>query len=1076
MPELRPYGYKGGTIYTKATYTGRYGTALYYDGWFNGCGWGALFYNSTGKDIILTKLWALAGANPSAFKAKFECADIGTSVPNSYHRDWLADVGDVDVPYCGATVSKWISVDANITIAKGHYFIVALRSTNASGDHWFNLARTNNDTVYNCYYMQKNSSSGVYWIRDYSSIWRYQTPEICVDYKDASNPTYIDGTSTKTDWFYMGEVKSYSLSGYSSPWVSCNNIHIGAVIKDMKLYVWANLFDHSESATITVHGYNYTSTLTVTAYPSKITSLDINRTILRPGMSTNFSYSTEGAAETYTSGSNHSNAGTGKDWEVSYDYPDIVNPNSSIITITDTKTSNSGKIEIGKITDASDSFTDGSKITVSRTLWTSYNGERYISGTGKSDSVTLKHWLSSDIYLGVSNKLLKCTDGEYIIISNYTSLSDVNSTDFNKVTIVIPEELRGIVKFHNGVNFIDDNEITIRGCFDKYGNYESIRLQVCDGLSLEPNSDKFKKHTFKVYLTNDCVVESSIDIELSPSFDFNFIYPLNIEDKSNESNINGLKRVTVAKMPIHRTGISGDAQTISVFNYPIQIQLPSIKTDDSLNVNGKDFKLTLGQGRISFGNNEIKNVLANLGEADTWATASNENVSERILMINCSEIVSADEIVKENLALSDSMSSGMNRISEYSFNIGVISEPGQYSVSFDYKHVPVSDLNVDSIKLSVGEHILWENNKSETGIIRKYDDILINVFDEHIYNSNGENLILTVYNSESKLSWNNITISNISIFNISNDFVPGILLTNKFEMTLPIILTRVNDAGKEGVGNNEAITYDVMTHELKFICNIFNENSLNTDRTNCLMKYINHIDINDNYIKDLTIKRSLCDASRLGYLYGRLLTDETLNDDFTDNFDAIDKYFINEGKSESDPNYGKPLGESRLFLDSLLSAMNDLLTTIKGDKCKSENKLKNKLKTPRRQIALGYPIMWDDSNIFNVYGDDLSDKYKNNITLNTIKNAEGSSIVAMKQTLSEYTASPFRELMICVSSFQDSVPVADIVTYQTYSEYNLPDDEHEPGIEYIHNIALLDDSGYLHDLAVIDFTDDKEEI
>ena len=48
MASLRPYGYPGGTLYTSASSASGKGLAMYYAGWFNQCGWAALFYNNAG--------------------------------------------------------------------------------------------------------------------------------------------------------------------------------------------------------------------------------------------------------------------------------------------------------------------------------------------------------------------------------------------------------------------------------------------------------------------------------------------------------------------------------------------------------------------------------------------------------------------------------------------------------------------------------------------------------------------------------------------------------------------------------------------------------------------------------------------------------------------------------------------------------------------------------------------------------------------------------------------------------------------------------------------------------------------
>ena len=1058
MASLRPYGYPGGTLYTSASSSSGKGLAMYYDGWFNQCGWAALFYNNTGKDIIITKLCALAGANPSAFTAKFECSDVGTSAPNTISCDSLTDVADVTISYCGKTVSSWVGADANIKITKGHYFIVGLRSINAGGDHWFNLARTGNNAnscPYNCYFMQKNSSNGpTTWTRDWSSVWRYQTPEIMVDYKDAAIQVYVDESTSKSDSFYMGAVKSYSLADCNTTSVSCSNGHIKAAVSSDKktLYVWANLLDSTQTATITVYGYNSSATLTITAYPSKITSCDITASVLKPGQSTNFSYSHEGVSDNSLNSYNeYGNLDPiGQMWRVDYDQIEVDNnPNTNIVKVEHIDSSNSGKITFNAITDESNSVADESVMTITARVATDYNNDdtyRFPIGLSKSDTVKFKHWLTSDINVSLTQNLLKLSKDNYLTILNKTNLTNIDENvpgDFNSVTVSFDNDdpLSEYLAFRKSGE-IYKNPVT-------FSKNETVDIVVENDISTDQTfSDE---HILNIRLTNDVVVTTTLKFKTAVVYDFDFIYPKNTDwdnprfSGSTDSywiNDESIARETVAKLPVYRTGNAHDSQKISVFNYPIQIQMPTLKQGDTPNTSSTpDFKVSLHDCFVLLNDEAdmIKINLATLGRYDSAInasghTADDSSANERILLINCDIPVSADNIRKENVAKITRWASENTLESRSEVLTDVIYDDGD-SDNLSISFTAINDFGTGSTVLDTialvtdSDEILWSNT-NPSGFDGTYE-MTVRV-------EGNSKLKIKIYNSEGKSVWAEPKISNIVINNLSNDEVPGILLTDKYSMILGILLTRVNDEGKENVGNNKSVKYDPVQHRLKIHCNVFNECDLTTDRTNQKIQYKNQTIIDDGNsseytYKDYTLRRAICDASRIGYMYGRLTTDETLKDEtdpnnnniYLDDFEAIDSHFINADKAETGRDYGLPLSDSRLYLDSLLSAMNDLLVNIKDEsKCKSDNSLKNKLKTPRRLVAVNYPIMWDDYNVLNHTTESLSDAYKNNLTLNSIYNVYGYE--SMKATLETKTASPFKELLDCVSSFQDSVPLANV--------------------------------------------------
>lgn len=1069
MASLRPYGYPGGTLYTSASSASGKGLAMYYDGWFNQCGWAALFYNNTGKDIIITKLWALAGANPSAFTAKFECSDVGTSAPNTISRDSLTDVADVTIPYCGKTVSSWVGADSNIKITKGHYFIVGLRSTNAGGDHWFNLARTGNNAnscPYNCYFMQKNSSNGAaIWTRDWSSIWRYQTPEIMVDYKDAAIQVYVGGSTSKSDSFYMGAVKSYSLTDCNTTSVSCSNVHIGAAISSDKktLYVWANLIDSTQTATITVYGYNSSATLTVTAYPSKITSCNIASSILKPGQSSNFSYSHEGVADNSHSGVYGNDATIGQTWRVDYDQILISNnPNANIAKVEHTDGSNSGKITFNAITDESNSVADESVMTITARVATDYNNYdtyRFPSGLSKSDTVKFKHWLTSDINVSLNQNLLRLSLNNSISLTNNTNLvgSPTPSNKFNRVTVSFDsnDELSNYLAFKKSDGSIVTNNVVI----DKSETVEIIIVnEISDGASFAD------EHIINIKLTNDVVVKTTLKFKTAVVYNFDFIYPKNItwepSEFLEEHSIDSVIRETIAKLPVYRTGKKEDSQNISVFNYPIQIQMPTLKQGDTANVSSTpDFKLSLGKCYVTLNNGDdvISVNSATLGRYDSAINASGHDTSdksanERLILVNCDIPISADNIKKPNLAKITTYGSASDSVVFASSMITPIIYSGDCSgdifISFNAINNFVTSSSVfNKIDLiDEFDNVIGETIFMESGVLGSADTPIKHEINLNLDDINRDTISIRIklYNSDDRSINTIVNLSDIVVNNLTNDDVPGILLTDDYSMVLSLILTRVNDAGEENVGNNTSVKYNPACHTIKINCNVFNECDLTTDRTNQKIQYKNQTIVNDetgekySYI-DYTLRRAICDASRIGYVYGRLLTDETLiessvynadstNDKiaYSDNFEAIDSHFINPDKLETDKDYGLPLSDSRLYLDSLLGAMNDLLQTIKtSEKCKSDQSLKDKLKTPRRAIALGYPIMWDDIDILDSVNETLSSKYENNLTLKDIFTNSGYE--AMSEVLSERTASPFKELIDCVSSFQDSIPLANVM-------------------------------------------------
>lgn len=1110
MASLRPHGYHGGTLYTSAKSSSKNGYALYYDGWFNECGWAALFYNNTGKDIIVTELKALAGANPSGFKAKFECSDIGTSIPNTVKESSLTDVARVSIPYCGSTVSSWVSAKTNIKITKGHYFIVGLRSTDAGPDHWFNLARTGNDPKvcpYNCYFMQKNSSNGATtWTRDYSSIWRYQTPEILVEYKDAAIQVYFTGNKTSvSDSFYMGAVKSYTLTNCNSTKISKTNNHIGAAISSDKkiLYVWANLKSETQTDTITVYGYNSSAKLNITAYPSKIIDCNITSSILKPGQSSNFSYSHEGVADnSSTSYDEYGNTDPiGQTWRVDYDQIEILNnPNERIINVDHAPGDNSGTITFNAVTDESNSVPDESVMTITARVATDYNNNDIYrfpepEVLAKSDTVKFKHWLASDINVSLNQNLLRLSLNNSISLTNSTNLvgDPTPSNEFNCITVSFDsnDELSNYLAFKKSDGSIETNNVVV----DKD---ETVEIIITEDI---PNSMSFiDEHIINIKLTNDVVVKTTLKFKTALVYNFDFIYPKNItwepSEFLEEHSIDSVIRETIAKLPVYRTGKKEDSQNISVFNYPIQIQMPTLKQGDTANASSTpDFKLSLDKCYVTLNNGDdvISINSATLSRYDSAINASGHDTSdksanERLILINCDIPISADNIKKPNLAEITEYGRASDDVVFNSNTITPIIYSGDCSgiifISFSaINNFATSSSIFNAIDLiDEFDNVIGETIFMESGVLG-YADMPI----KHEINLNLDDIDrdtisirIKLYNSDDKSINTIVSLSDIVVNNLTNDDVPGILLTDDYSMVLNLILTRVNDAGEENIGNSASVKYNPVCHTLKINCNVFNECDLTTDRTNQKIQYKNQTIVNDetgekySYM-DYTLRRAICDASRIGYMYGRLLTDETLiessiydadspddNIVYSDNFEAIDSHFINPDKLETDTDYGLPLSDSRLYLDSLLGAMNDLLQTIKtSEKCKSDQSLKDKLKTPRRVIALGYPIMWDDIDILDSVNETLNSKYENNLTLKNIFTDSGYD--AMSEVLSERTASPFKELINCVSSFQDSIPLANVMTIDE-------DGKECPVLFYDNNNTYENnDDDRLYTLGIIDY-------
>lgn len=932
MGTLRPWNYVAGdSVRTKTQTPNQSGTALWYSKSYSECGWGALFYNGTGKDIVITKIHCLASANQSAINILFKCADVGTSIPGSYHKDWLYENGLTYLGCYGNSITGWTSSnDFSVTISQGHYFIAGFISSGLNNSRYLNLARTNNgdNSNYkaNLYYI--DNTTGGYFNRDTSTKWRYQTPEIYVDYKDAyvyvPKPTYVDGQRSVSKSIYQGDSTAISLSGASHTYSVSGGISVSE--SNNTLTVKASSVSNTDgSGTITVTSSetpDEKSYVYVTTVAPKYTGLSVNPNILRPGQ-------TSTITETHSGSGNISYNNFSK----SFSYLSISNNTISFNSITNS--------------DESKSFVSYRDETIN--VQAKYNNSN-ITSVSKSTELKLYHWDKNDIYVKTNKNRLLAKEGNFITFTNYTSLRNIYDSKFNSVTLSISSEDNEFVGFgesyNKSISLNNSSETKLYFKYEDNKNYQGSRNII-----------------ITARLTNDAPIYSTITIRLDQAYEFNYIYPLN----TITSVVDNVETTytTTARLPIYKNLDN----TISVFNYPVRVQFPSIDKNDK---NESKFYIDINRGIISTLNckDHSKDISVKIYLSDNDRYASDSEW--RTLMVNCPQ----------------------------------------------------------------------------------------------------------------KISFSSIS----NLININRTTVPGDLLCDNLVMILPMKLHLINNDGIID-RDNENNDYPAITYKLIFKLNIFNAVDLN-DRTDKPIKYI---ETNEDYseIQDLTIKRIVCDAQRISYMYGRFKNDDTFTveqNDTKDNFDAVDTKFYESVFKKGVKPKGKYIYDTQEYLNLLLSGLNSMMSDLirsEDSKCLSDGKLINKIvnKIPRPQIASGYPIMWNDSDIITPKDDSIEEsteyilnpKYNNNELLKTLFNnheiyvdSEGK----LQGTLSKCTASPLGELLNAVTSFQDSVPLARVVYIcKGDCKFNDGTQKEELGKEYTHIIAInVPDEG-LVDLGVVDFSD-----
>lgn len=1149
MATLRPYHYTGGTLYaTMSTSSGK-GNALFYDGYYNQCGWVSIFYNNTGKDIVIKSAKAMVGVWSGSCTCRLICKILGTSVPDSFTGG--TNLGEKTIKYPGKTIVSYTNwSDLSLTVPKGNYFAIGVQTVNANSNQYFCMARTGVTTgsgrvnKYNIFYRENSGA----WKRDYSDPWKYQVPEIYVEYKLASIPVYINGGINKSDTFYQGNVRYYDLSGYSKPSIaSISSPHIGAKIINNTLCVWANLLDFDVNADVVVSGYGSTATLKVIAKKSSINSITASKYTLKPGQTATFKYTYTGSADNsdtnaygvYGEAIEHGANGRLKGWCVDYDLLRLQYNNETYysdsprkqlipdyIKFTHTHSPNAGTISLGALTDKN--MVIGKDITITAQVWTSYHGGavensdiigsksvtnaalrfgHYVNNTSKSMKINLQHWTVNDLYVVKSADNLLYGEDNFITITNLTNLTGVDSNkrnEFNKVKLSIPKQYKDYLKFFNfnpvaGCSISEDGQECILG----NSSYVGLRCTSPNGFTEPIISDLFGTVKLNLTLVNDAIVETTLNFELGQQYEFKVIYPLNnITDNPNSDKTgadanplysgSGLEFTTKAKLPIYRTGAAAGMYMMSVFNYPIQIQIPSVLNEDYVNQNGKDFELSLGQGTVTIHNSisdettevQVYNILPYLSDTDKYAKAN----EERIIMVNCPEKIDCSNLANRNLAKFTEFNSASGPITKAEYYDLTLAEGLNYginSIKFKFKTINANcNLKLLLFKSDSEFKVLYSKTIENSDVVSIDETIIISEDDINTY---GNKLVLRApeyLDGKPKLIL--ISVSDAQVVSKSRDSISGLPLGIPVTMTLPIKIRRINDNGKLDKGNNSAVNYKSggATHRINFTLNLFNECDL-SDRSGEHIKFLGRKYMDGTVSEDLTIQRTICDAQRITHMYGRFTDDPTITVDadgyYTDDFTAIDDYFV-DYKDTNNKNYtGKLITNSQDYLKSLLLGMNQLISSIQNAalntasdepnasqvRCLSNIDLVNKLNKPRSDILSNYPIMWDDSTLFNSNTGEPTEKYNTALFKNIYSDVPEEDVVkCVKDALANGTASPIHELMMCIASFQDSKPLADIVC-------ECDGTDESDGKPHKHIIAVQgtheNDKNYIFDLGIIDF-------
>lgn len=1056
MATLRPYGYSGGSIYATTSYPGhRTGYAMYYSGYYAQCGFAALFYNSTGKDIIITNIYAMVSANNGTFKAKFICQDIGTSIPNSSNISQSSWVGfERTLTNYGNTITGWTnSGTANVKIAKNHYFIAGFKTTNMSDSHWLNLARTNNASKMNCYCCEKSANS---FTRDKVTGWKSQTPEIYVDYQDASQPTYINGKTNEYLEFWQGDSATFTLSGYNSQRVITAN-YFGISRNGSTYTVTSAPSNVDYSTTVSINGYNSASSLTLKSKHPYYNSFVASKNILKPGQSLVLSNT--------HSGSNNQ--------IIKYDKYKANLINSTFINL------NGNSVFCNAVTDTT-SFNNGQSVTLTAEI---ENKSTHMICDSKTTNISLMHWSSNDINVVIDKLQILSNNEDYATLTNSTNLQDVildmsqDRSSFNKVTVT---------SSNNNLKFSSDNGST----WDT-----SIEIDQGSSIMVQWRGAEHAQQdcVLTMTLTNDVVTTSTLTIHVGAQIDFNLIYPLSNLDVNDSM----LKVISPLPLYAYNSNINNSGRNIIPANYPIKIRFPNYTAYSEGQTHDEflSFKINLlgSFGYFNGSNNFIDctDLLTHPNELPVINTSSIEyhifnasNVRIENFSLTPSQALAAYIALPNNLGLinptDDYYFSANVKASSTTENTGSINVMTRFGGGFSsdiyvkiykqkfgvyngadtdnvIKEMSVTDTGLFSldgcnvcIHSSTSMCTVWIENPSDHNSIElltaqcPYTEMQSGNIGFSIKNCSSANISqiksfrqpLDLSSDDSEVDKSSIrtfilnyknefALSDIEsikdssdepIFNkiIDNEY-PGALLYNKeFVCALNIVYTAYNENTQIGI-QNSCILY--------IPYNIFIPPDKSSRAGQKIEYQIYDTSQSTPILVDDSIQRIIADAQRITYLYGRFTNDDTYENG-QNKYENIKKHFFNWEESPNGLEFldGKLIIDSQPYLELLLTGLFLIIDRLKnGDECHSDQVLKDKLVEPRTNIAHNCPVCWDDrlQNSRNLV-EQYIEKY-------------GGGLI----NIATHTASPIMELLVSVESFQQYFENINLIYSNNSVSYNV---------------------------------------
>ena len=387
----------------------RAGTAMFYGNCFRQAGWLAVFRNTTGHQIKITKVNAQIGsAQDAGITADFICIPMGSAAPaSSFNLNGAAIVGSKTVPVCNTISTTPVSVnvpsDKAVIVNNNDYFVAGCISKSHPWGY-FNLAlnRSSSDlpTADRCYYAQNATSDSTSWTRVGSdgTPWKKHYLHITVNYENNVVPIKI--TDKSNTEFWQGSSLTIPIDTDYSDWTAeLTNTDDFKITKSKNSVIVSSngYYTLDKKAKITVRGYNSKDSISIKSLCPKIYSASVDKTILRP---------TEDAKITATGSANTG----GFTYTIESQNYLSINANTGVIHAKSRSDSEAAKVI---------------KVTVVA---------KNNSKIKKTIKITAAHWTVNDIRLSFSsNRLLADAtvegtyiDGSAILVSNQSTSNDLS--------------------------------------------------------------------------------------------------------------------------------------------------------------------------------------------------------------------------------------------------------------------------------------------------------------------------------------------------------------------------------------------------------------------------------------------------------------------------------------------------------------------------------------------------------------------------------------------------------------------------------------------------------------------------